>query len=250
MPRSLVCLFLIVGCGDDGVVTFVDAPDVPPDTVDASTYNFSCLGVPFGTTAPEPTSVIGKVVDVTDVGLSAIVVDVRDAADDTVLASAVTGGDGSYQTSVATGGEALDIYRRLTGTGIVTTRAVTNGPLTGTSNLTNVVLTTVALANIETGFGVTHDPSTGIVAMAIRDCDDAPIAGAQIAVSPAPTRIGYFDDSLPAAAATATAGDGFVMAFGLAPGAVAVTVTIGDVTFRARALAVEANGITLSFRQP
>ena len=36
----------------------------------------------------------------------------------------------------------------------------------------------------------------------------------------------------------------------IAPGTAAVTVTSDNVTFRARAISVEANGLTLSFRQP
>jgi hypothetical protein len=246
MSRLLVFV-LCVGCGDDGAVA-LDAPPDSPEVV----YDFSCMTDPPPTTADDPTSVNGTIRNLDDTqALAGIDVDVRRASDDTSLATAVTAASGTYQTTVATGGSAIEIYRRLSGPGATTTRVYDKRILAFTSNLINLLTTTAERAELAAGFGVTLDPQTGDIATVVRDCSNAQVAGALIAVSPSATNIGYFgDDGVPDPARAATGPDGTAIAWGVPVGPVSVTIVVGTTTFRSRPIAVEADALSLSFREP
>lgn len=248
MSRTFGLLVLVVGCGDGGGQ---ESPDAPAPPADAAEYDFSCLDDVVPTTASDPAMVSGRIRNGDDTDpLVGITVDVIRESDGATLASAVTDANGAYSTSVSTGGLALEVSRRLTGTGFLTTRVYDKRILSAPQFLINLLFTSAESSTFASGFGVTEDPATGTVATVIRDCSNAQVEGAMIAVTPSPTDIGYLDNGVASPNLARTGSDGVAIAWGIPPGVVMVSVVHGTTAWRARPVVVEAGGLTLSFREP
>jgi hypothetical protein len=248
MSRSLGLLVIIASCGDQDP----GAPDAPiaSDTPTVE-YDFSCLDDEPPTTAPNPTTISGTIRNREDTqGVPGISVDVILESNLAILGSAVTDATGDYQMSVATGGTAIEISRRLTGAGFVNTRVYGSRIVTGPQLLQNTFLTTSEAAAFEASFGVAADPQRGAIATVIRDCQNTPVVGALIAVSPSATNIGYLDNGVAEPDLARTGSDGIGVAWGVPPGPAMVAVVHGTTTFRTRPVLVEAGGLVLSFRSP
>ncbi len=247
---SLVCLAACSG-GSHPV-----APDAP-----VVTGNFSCVGTPWPTTAPDPLAIEGTIEDdMTGGRLPGQSVEIH-AADGTLLAQMTTTDGplaqqkGNYYVDVATGGVAPTIYRKASGSGYVDTYTFDAFAVFKSYPVTTGLPTQSELDAVYQMAGLTSDPSKGTLLVDLYDCNPPPTAqhigaGATIE-APLGARVVYQNPSFqpdPSLDATTVAGSAVIL--GVTPGTVDVVVHAGDVTYRSWPVQVFAGARTISIRHP
>lgn len=270
MRRALVGILWCVACGDDGGPAVVpDAqPDAAPPTVecwansaDKIACDFTCAGVAFPTTAPDPLSHTGSVSEMLGPTIGGATVEVRDAATDAVLATATTNNGasmvGRFTASIATGGIAPTLYRKIVVSGHPDAYSYDATPAYDAARAANSFSVSPTQAKIDGFYAsafVSHSAGLSLVQLQIQDCAGHGVSGAQVTLEGA-TKVLYNSGSgakIPDPSAAAIATDSTATAW-IVDGPVGVlhpTITAGDMTYRDVALAGYADLYTYALRRP
>lgn len=231
----------------------------PPDTIPADTLppepdgqmlDLSCAANPAPTTATATVTASGTVTEFSQqaqVAVADATVDVctGDCAGNNLLGSSTTDVDGIFATAaIPTNSVPLDGYLKLSKpqSGLLTSNVVPSEPIV--ADLANVpgVVISQATMNQLAMFGLTQDPTNGLLLLVVTDCATQPVGGADVALSAGGN---VFDLSALSAQLAGT-----YLVLDVPVGTTTVTVTAGGTTFRARDLPVFANEVTLTQVRP
>jgi hypothetical protein len=261
MLRIRALLVLVAACGgggggggggDDGLPGDAKRLDAAVDVTELG-GDFSCAGVAWPTTAPDPLSVTGRVTDpvaMTNAGGAAV--EIHKASDDSVLAMGAAASNGIFAFNLATAGAAPTIYRKATLAGHVD--GYTYDPFAdydGSQSGRGIYAPTPASRDTYyAAAGIANDPTKGTVLVEILDCTRLPVYGATV-MAPGIAKAIYLDDGgAPSATATATGSPGVVVLLGVPPGPIDVTIHAGSVVFRTWPIKSTANAFGYSPRLP
>ncbi len=220
------------------------APDATPSALD-------CVGAALPTVvANPPITVAGDVQEVTLSGAGALTdethIGLHNIVDDTVIVEGDFTGTFSLvdPTNSAT---PLDAYIKATVSGHVDTYIFPGTALS--ENIDNAPL--LMLSNSVFGFlptfsGVPAIAGTGTFTTAVVDCNNDPIAGAVLTISPDMGTVQYGDASgLPnTAGGTETLAAGVVYIFNVPPGEYTISVDVGGTAMRSNTVKSFANGVS------
>lgn len=201
MLKVGVCLWAAaIGCGDDTQVTpdaqlpdapVIDAPMVDASPPDAAPLDFSCIGVPWPSTAPDPIGLGGTVVEPPAFSLVVgAAVEALRRSDDSSLGATSTSTTGRFSLAIPTGGNALDAYLHTSKTGYLDNYTFAPFPLFMNQQDVSVFLTRPAT----TIYGVTVDPAKALVGTIVFDCTGQRVGGATVTLTPPGGTIVYCDD--------------------------------------------------------
>jgi hypothetical protein len=255
---ALATLALLAGCKEDLLDDMPDAAvDAAIDALPMPAGDFSCVGVPSPTTAPDPLLVRGNAAS-----LGGITVEVHDATTDALLFTKVSDGTsadrmGKYSNNVATGGTAPRLYRHLLADAThLDTYTVDGIPASFSYELGSVFLTDQATQGFYNTAGVTRDRAKGTMHVDVFDCFVAPTDATHIVEGatvdpPTGATVVYVDpNGIPDRSLTATTSRGTVLILNVTPGFADVTIHAGPVTYRSWPVRVFANTWTNGPRHP
>ncbi len=236
MIRHLLPLFGLVACGgsngDDA-----PTPDSPP-AAQMITLSGTAQTISAGGTDPTP----GVLVEA-----------FRNSADTTVVVSATTDAQGNYTLIVETNGTALDGFLKATKSGLLDTYLYPDKPLGEDFDRASINMVAQNTLDILAGSlfcNGNQDGAKGVIAALVFDAADAPIAGATVNASPAPTSVCYNGaNDLPDDAATATAADGIGYMFNVT-GQVTVSTTVTGTTYPNHKVTARAGALTTTLFRP
>jgi hypothetical protein len=141
-----------------------------------------------------------------------------------------TTSNGSLDLDVPTGTEGFDGYFEVTGPQLATTLWHLSRPIAANEDVASNVFAQQSLDLMVQAIGGAGDPARGHIGVSTRNCADAQMGGAVIAVDPvdAGTTIRYFSGALtPDPALTSTSGNGFAGLVNVVTGdAVTLTGTV------------------------
>jgi len=261
--RWLTALALLAACGGGGSSgDDVGGDDQPPGDakhLDAAiditelSGEFTCAGVAWPTTAPDPLSLIARVKDsIGGVNVVGAAVEIRKRSDDTVLVMDTSATGGIFAFNIATAGTAPAIYRKATLAGHLDGYTYDPFPPFDTNHPQRHIYVPTA-ANRDTYYaaaGITSDPAKSTVLVEIFDCIDIQVYGATIE-APGAAKIIYLDDSgAPSAAQFSTGSPGIAVALNVPVGAADITVHAGSVVYRAVPVTSRANSFIYAPRLP
>lgn len=238
---SLACLGVaagLAGCGGN------DSTGLPA--------GFECLGQALPTTAPSVIPVSGRITaNFTNPSPvpHAYVYAFR-AGDSTHLAGDTTDTAGSYGLTIATGGTPVNGYMTVSDSNHhLDTYVYPAVPLV--SDLTENVLmvSSSEFGVLAAAAGITPVSGDGFIAIVVRNCQGAPVAGAMVSSSPA-GEVRYNSGGLPSSSATSTSTDGVAYIANVAPGNVTVQATASGHSLRQHVVATHPNALTLTEIQP
>ncbi len=215
--------------------------------------DFTCSGVAWPATAPDPLSVIGRVTDpvaMTDLG--GAFVELRKSSDDALVVMGAAATNGIFAFNVVTTGTAPAFYRKATLADHVD--GYTYDPYapfdTAHSSRGIYAPTPMGRDRYYAAAGIANDPAKATVLVEVVDCLELPVAGATVE-APGAIRIVYLDDGgAPNGSATSTSSSGIAIVLGARAGALDVTVHAGSVVFRPVPVTARANAFVYSSRLP
>jgi len=179
---------------------------------------------------------------------NAIVTAFRVGAPDTIAID-TSNTPGDYLLSITTGGTPVNGYLRVTHSGQLDTYAYPSRPLAA-SLTTNVLMPTQSeLDFLGVAVGVTQSASNGVIAVVVKDCFGATVAGATVSTNPAGT-VRYNSGTAPSATAMSTSSDGVAYVFNVPAGDVTVRANGGGETLRQHVVTARAGTVTLTEIQP
>lgn len=153
----------------------------------------------------------------------------------------VSGADGSYQIDLPIDGHPQPTSFTYARGDRFTTYVTTDEPLTGdvigTNNMMFYVFgdgamwSTGGMTTVYGSLGATRDVMQGTIVVQVRDCSEAPLAGAMVAFDPAPPSIGYSDHGAPGDPGETQSGIGTALALNAPLGATRITVTAPGYAF-------------------
>ena len=250
----MVFFLCLAACGSSSQPA---APDAPVVNVIG---DFSCAGVPWPATAPDPLIVAGGITDDAGVFLAGAAIEIH-AGDGALLAQATTSSGplmsakGKYSLNLPTGGAAPTIYRKASAAGYLDRYAFDAFPVFESYTVTEKVLTQAGSDALYQAAGVTADPSKGSLYVELYDCNLPPHAsspGPGITIEgPADAHVVYFDDNgQPDPSLTATSSYAGALILGATAGTVDIAVHAGAITYRPWPVQVFAGAWTTSLRHP
>ncbi len=212
---------------------------------------FGCVNDTLPTTAQALVTVNGAIRAnfLSQVPVSnAIVTAFRVGAPDTIAID-TSNTPGDYLLSITTGGTPVNGYLRVTHSGQLDTYAYPSRPLAA-SLTTNVLMPTQSeLDFLGVAVGVTQSASNGVIAVVVKDCFGATVAGATVSTNPAGT-VRYNSGTAPSATAMSTSSDGVAYVFNVPAGDVTVRANGGGETLRQHVVTARAGTVTLTEIQP
>lgn len=214
-------------------------PDAPPPP-DAPAYDFTCLGQPLPTTAPDPVSVSGTVEEVSINGASpginalagATLVGCANGAADCMgsnqLATATSDMAGAYTVGpIASSGAPVDAYVHLTNMGDRPTDEYPPSPIA--ANLTGIPIITfqtTAFSELVSFLHITQDDANGNLTILVTDCAGTPIAdSANLTLSVQQNGMDVPNTTVLDGGQLSSMAAGIYMVFNVPPGATAVGAT-------------------------
>ncbi len=256
MRKFAVLAFALAACGGGGkeIPEPVDSqpadtappPDTNPPPPDVQQLDTSCAANPAPTTATATVTASGTATEFSQqaqdpVADATVEVCKGDCAGNNLLDSTTTDVDGVFTTAaVATNSVPLDGYLKISKpkSGLLTSNIVPGQPIV--ADLANVpgVMISQATLTLLANFGVTQDPTKGLLLLAVTDCASQPISGADVALDTG-------GNVLDLGAFIAQAAGTYIVS-DVPPGTTTVTVTASGTTFRVRTLPVFANEVTLT----
>ncbi len=255
MRKLAILAFALAACGSDtDPVTPVDSPltpdtqpdSPPPPPPDVQQLDTSCAANSAPTTATATVTATGTATEFSQAAQDPVpdaTVDVctGDCAGNNLLDSTTTDVNGAFTTAaVATNSLPLEGYLKISKpkSGLLTSNIVPSEPIVADlANVPGVVISESTLALLS-NIGQTQDPTKGLLVLAVTDCANQPIGGADVALT-------TDGDVLDLGAFIAQAA-GTYFVFNVPPSTTTVTVTAGGTTFRARTLPVFANEVSLT----
>jgi len=257
--RSLPCLALLVACGGGGGGGGGGDDQMPSDArrLDAAiditelAGDFTCSGIAWPATAPDPLSIQGRVTDpVAMTNGGGATVEIHKTSDDSLLVMGAAATNGIFAFNLATAGVAPTIYRKATLAGHVDGYTYDPyAPFDGTHAGRGIFApTTASRDTYYAAAGIANDPAKGTVLVEIFDCLDLQVYGATIE-APGAAKVIYLDDSgAPSASAMSTGSPGIAVVLGVPAGAIDITVHAGSVVYRAWPVTSRANAFVYSPR--
>jgi hypothetical protein len=250
-------LALAAGCKEDLLDDLPDASlDASIDALPVPPGDFSCAGVPYPTTAPDPLLVRGNTA-----AIGGITVEVHDATTDALLFTKVSDATspermGKYSNNVATNGTAPLLYRHLVASnGRLDTYGFDGIPASFSYELSSIFVTEESTQFFYDAVGVTRDRAKGTIHIDVYDCFSPTnptqiVAGAVVDPPPGATVVysdpnGMLDRSL-----TATTSRGTALVFNVTPGFADVVIHAGPITYRSWPVRVYADSWTHGPRHP
>ncbi len=240
------------GGGDDQGPADAKHLDAAVDITELS-GDFTCSGVAWPTTAPDPLSVIGRVTDpVAMSNVGGALVELHRTSDDALLVMGAAATNGIFAFNVATAGTAPALYRKATLAGHLDGYTYDPYAPFDTSHSSRGIYTPTP-ASRDTYYaaaGIPNDPARSTVLVEIIDCIDLPVYGATVE-APGATRIIYLDDGgAPSGSATSTGSPGIAVVLGVPAGVIDITVHAGSVVYRVLPVTSRANAFVYSPRLP
>lgn len=206
--NRLSLLILLAGCDSAVVGGSPDAatPSFDPGSVtgtpqpEPSPPDFVCLSHVPPTTAPDPLSVAGTVLAMTNgslVPVPAVELQVFRDGQPVVLGTTTTDAAGVFSIgSVASGGHPLRAYLKATKLGFRTTFLYPPFPMSASATAVPLpTITDAAFATLASSFGVAQDDrKNGVLLVAVADCKGNPVAGATLQISHGSSPAGTIHD--------------------------------------------------------
>jgi len=222
--------------------------------------DFSCSGVPWPATAPDPLLITGGAKNGAGTMLPGAAVEIH-STDGALLGQATTSSGplmsekGMYAVNVATGGTAPSIYRKVSAAGFVDRYAFDAFPVFEKYPLVTALETQVSSDALYQAAGITPDSTKGSLYVELYDCNVPPNAaspGPGITIEgPPDAHVVYLDDAgQPHPSYEQTGAYAGAMIFGVTPGTVDITIHAGAVTYRPWPVQVFAGAWTTSIRHP
>ncbi len=253
--RVLFVLFGLASCGRWG---FDAQPNdshgsEPPAPIDAD----ACGG---GTTAPDPLTVSGQTIQVTNFSggttpSPSVDVEVHAVADDSLLGAVTSdASDGTYSIAIATAGVPLLVYIKYSKVGLLDVYEYPAVALDRDYAYDPNVFSSGSLGAVYSAAGVSQVGGTGTIDVQTFDCAGGPLDGVVVDFSPEPGHIGYTgagSDPYPPDAGTTwppyTHADGFSEP----PGDVTIAATLpGTELARQSPVKVYAGAVTFATVHP
>ena len=234
--RTLALLTLgIAACGSDS-----NGPDA----------GFECLGAALPTTAPAVITMSGSTESnvLTPTALSGVEVIVSHTGTDT-LAADTSNAPGRFSMSVSTGSVPLDGHLQLKKSGYLPVFAYPSRPIFANDSENVLMVTPTEFTNLAAAANVTPQAGAGFIAMIVRNCAGATLAGATVTSSPAGT-VRYNAGGFPSSTAQSTAADGVAYIANVTAGNVTVMATVSGHTLRQHVVNARADALTLTAIQP
>ncbi len=248
----------LAACGaDDAEPVVADTlPELHADgtvtPVSNGRYDLSCYGQDPPNKAADPVVLDAFNYDSYGIGpLADSVVDLVAIDDDRILDRTISDEGGGLSFDIPTNGAPLHHYTRTALDGFVTSYVYPSGPLVADElNRALPLLPPTWRAELAAFAGITLEPEAGIVEVIVTDCLGMRVEGATVTFEPAGDVVAYFDPTFTDTSATATTDNGHAWAFNVPAGVVDATITLGDLTWRARPVRSFADSRTLSWRAP
>lgn len=204
---------------------------------------FDCANKPLAGDALERISIRGATIDAnSQAALSGVTLTLTDDAESTIDGPITTSAGGAYALSTQTGGRAIDrLYVKGEKADYLTTYQSNPFPLSNDLTLA-VPLISLANAGDLASMGVPLDPTKGVLALNVFDCNGDRVGGARVSSTPAGLPV-YFDGVFPNTQRTDTDDFGVAMIGNLPPELVTLSVTVGNVTYPDRSFKIRLGGI-------
>ncbi len=149
------------------------------------------------------------------------------------LASTTSAGNGDFTLAITTGGSPIAPVITVDAANALTSVFVPDEPLDhDQAGLQAFFGSATAVGSLYSLSPVSRDSMLGTVFVRVVDCDDNPVSGATIALSPAPEDILYAGaNGFPSGSANETSSSGFAWALNVPTGSVELTATKPGTTF-------------------
>lgn len=239
MKAQLSILVFAVACGgggssngggdDDGA-----APDAPKVYLDAPPSVPAMIAL---------SGVAEKQEQSGSTPLAGIAIAIMKRGSDTPLATATTDAQGKYSVMVATGGAPIDGYVKATKTGYVDTYAYPGAAWLADSTQADANMLDSTTYGLLVGFGG-GSSDKGVIALGVFDTAMQPVAGAEVASTPASGVYKYSDAGGLPTGTDATMADGHAFMFDVPDGDVTVKATKSGATFKPHALVAKPGAFT------
>ncbi len=236
-----------------GAVETVDAAPTPDSAPapDATPAALDCAGEALPTTvANPPITVAGDIQEVTLSGAGPLAAQTQIGMHNVVDDAVIVEGDftGTFSLVDPTNSATpLDAYIKATVSGHLDTYIFPGAPLSeNIDNAPLLMLTDSVFGFLPTFSGVQTVAGMGTFTTAIVDCNNTPIAGAVLTITPDVGTIQYGDASgLPGGAGgTETLAAGVVYIFNVPPGEYTITVDVGGTALRSNTVKSFADGLS------
>jgi hypothetical protein len=258
---SLAAVSSLAACGGgnsggtpDAPVVIPDAPPPPPDApmIDAPptpTYDFSCLGQPFPTTAPATVTAAGTVQELTMQGLVAVdaaTVATFKLGTPAAVDTATSAADGAFQTgALATGGVPFDGYlhgfKDDGASPFRHTFVFPPAPLAADAPIVPILtLRSATFGAIATFFAMVNqnDAANGALMLIVTDCANMPVTDATLSVKQGGASVG----TVYSLAAISPMAAGIYFVYNVPAGDVDVSATRMTTTFPSHRVVSFKNG--------
>ena len=246
----------LAACGGDSPAAdaLIIVPDAAPDArpidapPDAPSYNLTCSGQPFPTTAPATIVANGTTQEISGGGLSAIgtaTVSTFKVGTAAAVNTVTSAANGNFTTgSLATGGVPFDGYiqgfKDDAANAFRNTFVFPPAPFAADAPLVPVIMVRSSLFTaIGIGAGVTqNDTENGALMLFVTDCANTPMAGATVSAKQGGNNVGTVFDL----AVVSPMAAGIYVVFNVPPGDTDVSASYMGMTFPAHRVISFKNG--------
>lgn len=170
------------------------------------------------------------------------------------IASTTTDASGLFSLMLTTGGQPLDVVARFTKTGMIPEWFYPAEPIDRSySGVEGLIGSTDAFSNplLALVFGTSYDPSRGLIALLVLDCDNRAIEGATVSLDPAPQQLRYAAaNGIPNATQTETSTSGAVLGWNAPLGSTRVSGMVAGTPLKSHTITSHAGAISLTILHP
>lgn len=201
--------------------------------IDANGAPYGCLNAPAPTTADDPITITGTV---------KTALEAKPIAGATVTGHLVSLPSPVFTVSVdstthftrsqATAGAPVGLYLEVAANGYATGYYYPPHALTHDYYIDTILWDQTDSGTFAGLAQATFDPSKSQMFVTVGDCNDTPVAGATVTVTPPGAVVRYFANHQPSTTAAATDSQGLVFIANLPPGNVAVNATANGMTWK------------------
>lgn len=229
---------IVCGCGRIGFDVGGASIDAPTD---ATPLPRRC---PLNATTPDAITLSGRTLRISFIGIpsaeSDVTVSMLDGVAGTPLATTTSAGNGDFSLVVTTSGAPITPVLSLTATNALTSVFVGDEPIDRDVAMIEGFIGSGAAVGSLYGFSpASRDLQLGTIFIRVADCDEDPVSGVSIALSPPAEDIVYAGPAgFPSSSATETSSSGFAWALNVAPGPVVITASKAGETFLPTSLEV------------
>jgi hypothetical protein len=196
---------------------------------------FSCVGMPFQTTAPSHITLSGTALDLGTGAIAAGVPVTGTASSGANVFSTTTDGSGDFSSTIDTGGTAVDAYVVTSGSAYAPSYFYPAHPFVDDAMTPLPMLTPSELAML-------NPAGSGFAQLLVGDCLGNGLGGCTLEVTPTPQLVEYSKNGKPDPTATSTEASGYVLVEGLvAGGSSSFVATCPTGALRPASVAIESD---------